>query len=329
MAGSGWSKGKIATVVVIVCLVLAAGAVGGILIFGKKSSKKTTTTRQETPTRADVIKTYQEISKQADEAMSSMEKVAEQDALSSSAPVSPSGSGGEPSTANSYQQELDQINEMFTQLEQDVSESSAAVIVAANSNAGAVSSASGEVSSAAGALSDTAAQYQQLYAQISAYYVYVEQLAQEALGQVKYLQSLIPSFQEMEQYQKLVTRIETAPPAVQRQLSGRLSHRAQAAMAKLNANPAPQSLASHAAGVQSIAQMMNGMTGQIEQALGTGNKQALSDLSARLNNTIAETQINLAAGLTNNVTGLSAGLIQETSKIDANLPGLKRQPPPD
>jgi flagellar basal body-associated protein FliL len=314
---SGWTKGKIALVVVIICVVLAGVAVGGVLVFGKKKSSGTVvTTSSKTPTPQEIIKSYDQISKDAAAALAAMAKVSQQQALSST--PTQTSSSGTVSTTSDYQQDLDQVNEMFTQLEQDTSEALAAVTTAA-------SVSSSAVTSAAGAATQTAQDYQQLYAQISAYYTYLEQLTQQAVAQVQYMQSLIPSFQEMEQYQNLMTRIQAAPPAVQKQLSGQLAQRAQAAIAKLNAGPAPQSLAPYIAGLNSLAQTMSGLTGQVQQAVSGGNQQGIAALSAQLNATIASAQKSVTEGLAGMANGLSTQLKDQVDTVDASVNRVKTQ----
>ena len=214
---SGWSRGKTLAVVIPLCVVIIAGVVALVLVLGKGDSGKEPDGRTEV-SQEELVKTYEELNKAAQEAVAGLEKLAEQAVLTEDAAAETTGS----STA-AYEQELEQLNATFSELEQDAAEASAAVV-----------EASGEVS-------ETASEYQELYDELSAYYAYLEQLTQQAVGQVEYLQSVAPCLQDVEQYKELVNRLSGATPLVQRELSDQLTAKSQAAISRLGGATAPSS----------------------------------------------------------------------------------------
>ncbi len=165
--GSGWSKGKVLAVVIPLCLLLAGGAVAAILIIGKDSG--------DGGASAEIISTYEEISKQAEAAMEEMDDL------------------GEAALVEDYEQQLAEAEAALNAMVADVDAAAAAVEEAASS------------------VEETSEEYEALYMQIEAYYAYLESLYAQAIEEVAYLQSIVPALEELQDVEDSLNAIQRNP----------------------------------------------------------------------------------------------------------------------
>jgi len=293
--GQGWSRGKILAVVIPLCVVIIGGVVALVLVLGRSDSGKAPDGGSEV-SREELIRTYEELNREAEEAIAELERVAAEAVLSEDAASEPGTS------ATTYEQELEQLNATFSELEQEVADASAAVV-----------DASGEVS-------ETANEYQELCDELTAYYEYLEQLAAQAVSQVEYLQSVAPCLEDIEQYRELVNRLAGATPVVQRELSDQLTSRSQAAMSRLGGVTAPASMQGLSAGMNELSGQMDAYAKQVSSALASGNAAALNTLSNEIGSALAQTQQQLVSELNATFKGFSSQLASAGQKVNAAIP---------
>lgn len=302
-----WSAGKVLAVVIPICLVVAAVAVTLVLVLGK--TKTAENGSSSAPSQEGIVKTYDELNKQAEAAVAELEKLASQEALAAASSTSPEPTA---TSLTAYQQELAALNQTFAQLAADVSEAAAAVEQAAAS-----------VETASSAVTTTAQEYQQLYAQISAYYAYLEQLTNQAVSQLQYLQSTVPALQDIQQVQTLVQGMSNTPPLPARraELQSQLSARAQGVLSRLQTNQPPQTMGQYGTTLQSLAGQVNGIAQQAGQALASGNKASIDALAEQMNAAVDQAERQLSADLGSAFSGYSSQLSAQAGQVDAARSG--------
>ena len=290
--GSGWSTRKILALVIPICVVVIAAAVILVLVLGNSDSKKSGSTGKPA-SEEEIANQYEQIKKDAEAAVKQLEQLEAQQAQQDSAAL---------------QQQVEQANTEITQLEQDTAEALAAV-----------EQASAEVSSAAGTTTEVALEYEAFLKELEAYYAYVEGLTQQAVAQVEYLKSVAPTLQDIQQWQQLAARLGKAPtPALQRQLSGQLTGRAQQALYGLQSSTAtaPDSLKGYGDSIQALTGQLGGISQQMSQALSSRNKASFDALSNQMTAAIDQAQQQLTGAF----DSFNSGLSSAASKVDAAMP---------
>lgn len=290
--GSGWSARKILAVVIPVCVLVIAVTVIGVLVLGNGDSEKSGPTGKPA-TEEEIAGQYEQIKTDADAAVKQLEQLETQQTQQDAA---------------AYQQQIEQAGAEMAQLEKDTAEALAAA-----------GQASTEVSSAAGTATEVALEYEAFLKELEAYYAYVEGLTQQAVTQVEYLKSVAPTMQDVQQWQHLATRLGEAPtPALQRQLSGQLTGRAQQALSSHQSltTTAPDSLKGYGDSVQALTGQLGGISEQMSRALASGNKASFDALSNQMTAALDQAQLQLAGAF----DSFSSGLSSAASKVDAAMP---------
>jgi chromosome segregation ATPase len=285
-SGKGWTTGKILALVIPICLVVAGVAVALILVLGKSNSDKSG--GEETAANEEIVDTYDEISRQAEEAVAQMKDLESQEAASD---------------PQAYEQEMEEAESAFEELAA-VSEEAANTII--------------EVSEDYGELYP---EYEDLYTYISDYYAYLEQLTGQAVSQIDYLQSLLPTLEEIQQMEALVGRLENMPATGQfGELSHQLTERAQKALSELEGTQAPESLNTYGSDMESLAKELDSLTQQMSQALSSGNKPAFSSLAAQMNAAVSQADHQLSATISSLLSGYMSTLSQLEASVQSALP---------
>jgi len=294
---SGCSTGKILAVVIPICVVVVTVAVTLILVLGKGSgTSKGTTPSAQVPTEEQVADTYDQIKQETNAAVKEITDLTSQQAMED---------------ATAYQQEVQQADESLTQLASDVSSASASVEAAAS-----------EVSTAATEVTQTQQEYQAFLTEIESYYAYVEDLTRQAVEQVAYVKSALPTLQQVDQLQAGATELAGSPaPARQRQLTSLLSSRASGLAAQLKSlKTAPASLSQFGVSLQSLTGQLGSLSQQMSQALASGNAAAFNSLSQQMNASVSGTLGQLSSGLQSSINGFSSQLGTLSQKVDASIP---------
>lgn len=280
-SGTGWTKGKILALVIPICLVAVAAAVTLAVVIGGGGAGEDKASAGERAGEEEMIETYEEIKQGAETAMDEMED------LESAAAAS------DPEV---YEQELEEALTVYNQLLADLSEAANAVV---------------EVSE----------DYAELYAYIYEYYDYLYELSEQAVGEIEYLLSLVPTMQEIEQVKSLVDRLEQLPAAGQYgELSTQLGQAAQDALSDLEGTAAPDSLSSYGSGVDALAQQLDAVAQQMSQALASGDTASFSSLADEMNAAIASAQQQFSSTVSSLLSGYTSLLAQLEASISAAMP---------
>lgn len=290
--GSGWGAKKVLALLIPVCVVVIAVTVILVLFLGNSDTKKSGSTGKPAA-EEEITGQYEQIKQDANAAVKHLEQLETQQAQQDSA---------------AYQQQIEQANAEIEQLEQDAAEALTAV-----------EQASAEVSSASGTATEVALEYEAFLKELEAYYAYVEGLTQQAVAQVEYLKSVAPTIQDVQQWQQLAARLGKAPtPALQRQLSGQLTGRAQQALSGLQSSTttAPDSLKGYGDSIQALTGQLGGISEQMSQALASGNKASFDALSNQMTAAMDQAQQQLTGAF----DSFSSGLSSAASKVDAAMP---------
>lgn len=144
----------------VAVLVVALGRGGG-----EKAGSSEETSHEE------VTQTYEQVKQQADNAVEEMEDHSMEEAVS------------DPET---YEQELQEAEEAFNELYQDLEEASEYLL-------------------------ELGEEYAELYDYIWDYYEYLYGLTEEAVEEIDYLLSIVPSLEQVQELENLLLRLESLP----------------------------------------------------------------------------------------------------------------------
>src|SRR4030042_1543372 len=214
--GKRWTTGKMLAIVIPICVVVAAVAVTLVLVLGKNDQNQ----NSQAASNEEILQAYEDISKQAQEAMASMQQLESQDPTS------------DPQV---YEEQVLETQTEFEELTILVEEAANSVIEVSEDYA------------------ELYAEYEELYNYIVDYYAYVDQFTQEAISQLQYLESIVPTLEEMQQLEELTNRLKNLPATGQSgELASKLSQRSQKALAHLKTTTPPSSMGSYSNRMQSL-----------------------------------------------------------------------------
>jgi len=276
-SGTGWTKGKMLALIIPICLVVIAAAVTLIIVLGDGGAGEKKAGADETVSEEEMIETYEEIKQEAGTAMDEMEDLESVEAAS------------DPEV---YEQELEEALTVYNQLLADLEE-------------------------AANAAVEVSEDYVELYSYIYEYYDYLFDLTEQAVGEIEYLLSLVPTMQEIEQVKNLVDRLEQLPAAGQNgELSAQLGQAVQEALADLESTAAPDSMSSYGSGMDALAQQLDSLA----QATASGDNADFASLADQINAAIASAQQQFSATVSSLVSGYTSLLSQLEASISSAMP---------
>jgi len=280
-SGTGWTKGKILALVIPICLVVIAAAVTLAVVLGGGGGGEDKAGVSETTGEEEMIETYEEIAQEAETAMDEMEDLESVEAAS------------DPEV---YEQELEEALTVYNQLLADLEEAASIAV-------------------------EVCEDYEELYAYIYEYYDYLYELSEQAVGEIEYLLSLVPTMQEIEQVEALVDRLEQLPAAGQYgEMSAQLGQAVQEALSNLESTAAPDSMSSYGSGVDALAQQLDALAQQMGQALASGDNAAFSSLADQMNAAIASAQQQFSSTVSSLVSGYTSLLSQLEASIELLIP---------
>jgi hypothetical protein len=279
--GKGWSTGKILAVVIPICLVVVAVAVTLILVLGKDDTEEKKGGEEGTITEEEMIDTYEQIKQDAEAAVSQMEDLESGEATSDPA---------------AYEQQLEEAQAAFELLYADLDEFASLAV---------------EVTEG----------YEELNAYIYDYYEYLYELTGQAINEIEYLMSLVPTFEDLQQFEEIIGRLENLPAGGQfGELSSQLSQKAQQALSGLEGKQIPEGMSGYGVELDSLTTELNSLAQQMSQALSSGNAAAFSSYADQAGAAITQAQQQLSSSINSLVSGYASMLSQLEAAIQSALP---------
>ncbi|MBN2026399.1 MAG: hypothetical protein JW854_06555 [Actinobacteria bacterium] len=279
--GTGWTKGKILALVIPICLVVITAAVTLTVTLGGGGGGDDKAAASETMSEEEMIEYYEEIKQEAETALDEMEDLESVEAAS------------DPEV---YEQELEEALTVYNQLLADLGEAANAVV-------------------------EVCEDYEELYAYIFEYYDYLYELSEQAVCEIEYLLTLLPTVQEIEQVKNLVDRLEQLPAAGQYgELSAQLGQAVQDVLANLEGTAAPDSLSSYGSGMDALARQLDALSQQMGQALASGDKAALASLADQIDASIASAEQQFSSTVSSLVSGYTSLISQLEAGISSAMP---------
>ena len=229
----------------------------------------------------EMVEAYEEIKEEAEAALGEMEDIASDEAAT------------DPEV---YEQELEEAMTLYKQLLADLEDAAEAVV---------------EVSD----------EYEELYAYIYEYYDYLYDITGQALDELEYLLSLVPTMQELQQLDGLLDKMEKLPAGGRNaDLGDQVDQAVQKAVSNLEKATAPEALSPYDSEMQSLAQQLDSLAGQIKQGLAGGSGENPSSLADQMSAAVTATQQQLSATVDSLVSGYTSLLSQLEASVESLIP---------
>ncbi len=160
-------------------------------------------------------------------------------------------------------------------------------------------------------------EYEALYNEMLSFYMQLEKMCEQALGQLAYLDSLVPLLTDMQQLESLAGKVLKAPDAARQgevvkeimERSGGMAGHSKATM------PVPQAMAGFQEGIQGYSSEIQSIARQMMEVLASGNRQAAAGMIEQLSSSISGMQSQLTAAvdsclseILSQLNGISAGV---------------------
>lgn len=277
-----WTKGRILAVALPVCLAVVAAAVILPLTLGKKDEAKDETAGGEAAGYEDILAAYEEISQEAEAATAEMEDLESEEAVSD---------------PEAYEQELEEALTAYEELYEDTDE------------------ALQELDELATEYDEVYQEYEELYEYINDYYAELLSYANEALSQVEYLQSMLPTLDELQQLESLAERLANLPASGQAgALSSQMAEKLGAVLTQLENPDIADEMATYGSWLQPLAQELKSLSQQLSQ----GSASAMAE---QLLGAVAQAEQELSAAINALVSGYTSAL----SQLEAAIQSVPKQ----
>jgi len=146
-------------------------------------------------------------------------------------------------------------------------------------------------------------------------------LTEQAVGEIEYLMTLLPTIEEFQQMEEIVGRLANLPAAGQYgELNSPLNQALQKAASGLEGSDAPDTMSAYSGEMAALSQELDSTAQQMSQALTSGNKAAFASLADQMSVAIGQTQQQLAMTMSSLVSGYNAVLSELEASIESVMP---------
>ncbi len=236
-----------------------------------------------------MIQQYEEMKRLAEQAFNEMQDLESEQAVEDAQTY-----------ANEIEEAYEDIEELYDELDEVVQETEDAV----------------------DELSGYYEEYEALYNEMLSFYMQLEKMCEQGKSVLAYLESLVPLLKDMQQLESMAGKVLKAPAAIQQGEAMQEIVERSAGIAELTkiTVPAPQTMAGFQEGMQAYSSEIQSITGQMVEALASGNRQAAAGLIDQLNRSISGIQSQLTAAVASSLNEILSQLNGISAGVESLLP---------
>ncbi len=164
-------------------------------------------------------------------------------------------------------------------------------------------------------------EYAELYEYIYDYYDYLYDLTEEAVQQIDYLLSLVPTMEEIEQIRQQAEHLKNLPSGGKyEEIMEQIQRNARKVLSSLENKQPPPGTDAYGREMSDLARELESVSRQMADSLASGNRDAYNSQLEQMNGAIAQARQQLAASIDSLVAGYASMLSQLEASVQSALP---------